>query len=238
VATSRVHRDHDSRAQVKEPYGLRLFQSTMKRMNQRRLFLIGLGCLSLMASLPALAQLLKRNLTVEMRQVEEVGSSGYSVSTQPQAALMAEQSVNVRNGEKATLTVSKSMPMQWVQSVSAQSAALSASGVSASSTGGGVKNGLVWLEAGQSLKVQPRWPGGKQPVSVELDVESASVGQRNGTELTDQSRIQLNTTVSLPLGQWVTVASSGSGSGDQPGVYSSQSASNSNRLLQLRVLAP
>ena len=205
-------------------------------MNQRRLFLTGVGCLSLMTALPALAQLPKRNLTVQMRQVEEGGSAGYSVSTEPQDAPMVGQSVNVRNGESATLKVSKAMPMQWVQSVSAQSTALSASGVSATSTGGGVKNGLVWLEAGQSFKVKPRWPGGKQPVSVEIDVESASVGQRTGTELPDQSRSQLVTTVSLPLGQWVTVASSGSG--DQTGVYSSQSASRSKRLLQLRVVAP
>jgi type II secretory pathway component GspD/PulD (secretin) len=149
---------------------------------------------------------------------------------------MTEQSVRVRNGEKAILKMSKSMPMQWVRSVSAQSAALSASGASASSTSGAVKNDLVWLEAGQSLQVQPRWPGGTQPVSVEITVESASIGQRTGTELPDQSKSELATTVSLPLGQWVTIASSGSVT--QPGTYSSQAVNASRRLLQVRVLAP
>jgi hypothetical protein len=150
--------------------------------------------------------------------------------------LLTEQVVNVRNGEKATMVVSKAMPLQWVQSVSAQSATLAVSGASASNTGGGVNNAIVWMQAGQSFKVQPRWPGGKQPASVEIDVQSANVSQRNGSELPDQSNSRLTTTVNSPLGQWTTIAISGSS--PQPGVYSSQSASNSRRLLQIRVLAP
>lgn len=128
------------------------------------------------------------------------------------------------------------MSLQWVQSVTLQSAALATSGASASSTGGGVNNAIVWMQAGQSFKVQPSWPGGKLPASVEIDVQSADVSQRNGTELPDQSNSRLTTTLNLPLGQWVTIAISGSS--PQPGVYSSQSASNSRRLLQIRVLAP
>ncbi|MDR3369280.1 hypothetical protein [Rhodoferax sp.] len=134
------------------------------------------------------------------------------------------------------INLSKAMPLQWVQSASLQSAALSTSGATANSTGGAVKNALVCLEAGQSFKVQSSWPGGKQAVNVEIDVQSASVEQRNGTELPDQSHSKLVTTVSLPLGQWVTIARSGSGS--EPGVYSCQSVSNHRRLLQLQVLAP
>ena len=196
-------------------------------------------CLSLMVALPTLSAtppLPKRNLTVEMRQIEEGANSGYVVGTKPQEELMTAQAVNVRNGEKATLVVSKAMPLQWVQSVSVQSASLAVSGASTSSTGGGVNNALVWMQAGQSLKVQPRWPGGKQPVSVEIDVQSASVSQRNGSDLPDQSNSRLNTTVNLLLGQWATIGISGAN--PQPGVYSSQSASNSRRLLQIRVLAP
>lgn len=205
-------------------------------MLKKRVTHLSVICLAWVAALPTLAQLPKRNLTVEIRQVAEGDGSGYSVSTQPRDALMTLQSVHVRNGEKATLMVSKAMPLQWVQSVSIQSAALSASGATASSTGGGVKNGLVWLEAGESLKVQPRWPGGKQPVSVEIAVESATVAQRTGTELPDQSKSQLATMLSLPLGQWVTVASSGTG--PQLGTYGSQPDTANKRLLQVRVLAP
>jgi hypothetical protein len=193
-------------------------------------------CLTWMTVLPALAQAPNRNLTIELRQVDEGDGSGYSVRTQARDVLLTEQSVRVRNGEKAILKVSKSMPMQWVQSVSAQSAALSASGASASSTSGAVKNALVWLEAGQTLKVQPRWPGGTQSVSVEITVESASIGQRTGTELPDQSKSELATMVSLPMGQWVTIASSGVVT--QPGTYSSQVVNANRRLLQVRVLAP
>lgn len=208
----------------------------MARMNPQKRLSLGLIGLACLLALPALAQLPQRNLIVDVRQVEAGSDGGYSVSTKSREALMTAQTVSVRNGEKASFHVSKSMPMQWVQSVSVQSASMAAPGVSASNTGGGVTNGLVWLEAGQSLQVQPHWPGGKQPVRLEIDVQSTSVGHRTGAELPDQSKSQLVTTVNAPLGQWVTVAISGSAS--QAGVYSSQTAANSQRLLQIRVLAP
>ena len=210
--------------------------STMPRMNPQRRFCTGGFGLAWLLALPTLAQLPQRNLIVDVRQVEAGSDGGYSVSTKPREALMTAQTVSVRNGEKASLNVSKSMPMQWVQSVSVQNSTLSGSGMSATNTGGGVANGLVWLEAGQSLQVQPHWPGGKQPVRVDIEVQSTSVAPRSGTELPDQTKSQLTTTVNAPLGQWVTMAISGSA--PQAGVYSSQSAANSQRLLQIRVLAP
>jgi len=208
----------------------------MAGMNHRMRFVIGFVSLSWLVVGASLAQLPQRNLIVDMRQVEAGNDGGYTVSTKPREPLMTAQTVTVRNGEKASLQVSKSMPMQWVQSVSVQSASMNASGVSASNTGGGVTNGLVWLQAGQSVQVHPRWPGGKQPVRVDLDVQSDSVAPRSGTELPDQSKSQVATTVNAPLGQWVTIAISGSA--PEPGVYSSRVASNSQRLLQIRVLAP
>ena len=190
----------------------------------------------LSATLPALAELPKRDLTVELRQVEEGESAGYSVGTQSNNQLLAAQRVQVRNGEKATLSMGKSIPMQWVQSVSAQSATLAASGASASSNGGSVTQAMTWMDAGQSIKVHPRWPGAKQAVSVEVEVQSAHVSDRIGADLPDQSRDLVATTVSAPLGQWVTIASTGS---SQPaGVYGTEAASNTRRLLQLRVSAP
>ncbi len=81
----------------------------------------------ILAMLPmqsALADLPKRDLTVEMRQVEEGDSSGYSVGTQSRTPLLAAQHVQVKNGEKASLSLGRSIPMQWVQSVTAQSATL------------------------------------------------------------------------------------------------------------------
>ena len=208
----------------------------MPRMNPQRRFCTGLFGLACLLALPAVAQLPQRNLIVDVRQVEAGSDGGYSVSTQSREALMTAQTVNVRNGEKASLNVSKSMPMQWVQSVSVQNGTLSASGMSATNTSGGVTNGLVWLEAGQSLQVQPRWPGGKQPVRVDIEAQSTHVAPRSGTELPDQTKSQLTTSVNVPLGQWLTIAISGSA--PQAEVYSSQSAANSQRLLQIRVLAP
>jgi hypothetical protein len=73
-------------------------------------------------------------------------------------------------------------------------------------------------------------------VSVEIEVQSSSVGARSGAELPSQSRSALTTAVTLPLGQWVTIASSGTAA--RPGVVSSEAATESRRLLQIRVLAP
>lgn len=192
--------------------------------------------MSLVLALPALGQLPKRDLTVELRQVVEGGGSGYSVSTESRSPLPVEQHVQVRNGEKASLNIGKSMPMQWVQSVTTQRATLATNGASVSSSGGGVTNAVTWMDAGQSIKVHPRWPGGRQLVTVDIEVQSGSVGDRIGEELPDQSRSQVSTTVSAPLGQWVTIASTGSR--PQQGVYGSEATSNTKRLLQIRVLAP
>lgn len=185
---------------------------------------------------PAWAQP-QRNLTVELRQIEE-GGAGYGVGTQPATALLAPQQVQVRNGAKATLSLGKTIPVQWVQSASVRNDALSAPGVSASSRSGGVKQSVSWLDASQHLTVKPRWPGGKQAVSVEVAVQASSVEARTGgAELPAQSRSEVVTTVSAPLGQWVTIASTGGGSA-QRGVYSSEAAVETRRLIQLRVLAP
>jgi len=195
-----------------------------------------LATMLLLSALPAMAELPKRDLTVELRQVEEGGGSGYSVSTESRSPLPAEQHVQVRNGEKASLSVGKSMPMQWVQSVVAQSASLAVSGASANNGGGGVTNAVEWMEAGQSIKVHPRWPGAKQSVTVDIEVQSASIEARVGEELPERSRSHVATKVSAPLGQWVTIASTGSS--PQRGVYGTEATINTRRFLQIRVLAP
>ena len=194
------------------------------------------GLLLIAALVPSWAQLPKRDLTVALRQVEESAGSAYSVSTQARIETLAEQSVQVRNGETASLSVGKSMPMQWLQSVSAQSAMLAASGASASSNSAGVSHALTWMDAGQKLKVHPVWPGAKQWVTVDIEVQSASVDTRMTEELPTQSRSQLATTVRVPLDQWITIASTGSS--PQAGVYGSDAASTTKRLLQMRVQAP
>jgi hypothetical protein len=188
-----------------------------------------------LAALTVQAQLPQRDLTVELRQTEE-GGAGYVVGTQPRVPLLAPQQLQVRNGARASLSFGEAMPMQWVQSAAAHSASLAASGVSASSRGGAVTQALTWLEAGQKLTVKPSWPGGKRAATVEVEVQSARAEARTGAELPAQKRSQVATTVSAPLGQWVTIAITGSS--PQPGVYSSEAANEPRRLLQLRVTAP
>jgi hypothetical protein len=204
-------------------------------MKRRHAFILAVAGLCGLSAGAVLAQPPQRDLRVELRQVEE-GSAGQVVVTQPRVALMAPQQVQVRNGSKATFSLGQSIPLQWVQSVSSRDSSLTVPGAQASGRGGGVRQALTWMEAGQAITVLPRWPGGQQAVSVEVEVRTASAQARDGAELPVQSRSQLATTVGAPLGQWVTIATTGSS--PQPGVYSSEAAAEPRRLLQLRVSAP
>jgi hypothetical protein len=174
---------------------------------------------------PAFAQGPQRDLRVELRQVEE-GGSGYVVGTRPQAPLMPPQQLQVRNGSQGRVSFAQAMPLQWVQSAQA----------AGPMSGAGVKQQLIWMQAGQQLSVRPRWPGGRQAVTVELEVQTADVVSRPGAELPTQQRSEVATTVQAPLGEWVTIARSGQSA--PRGSYSSEGASQRPRLLQLRVTAP
>ena len=205
-------------------------------MKKPTLDCLALAGVMILAAPPALAQLPKRDLVVEVREVDVGEGTAYTVGTQPGKAPLAPQHVRVRNGEKASLSVGKSMPMQWIQSASAQSSTWSSTGVSASSSGGSVTNAVTWMDSGERIKVQPRWLGAEKLVSLDIEVQSASLEPRTGTELPDQSRSQFATTVSAPLGKWVSIAFTGKS--PQSGVYGSEADSDPRRLLQIRVLAP
>ena len=178
----------------------------------------------------------QRDLLVEIRQVADSQGGGYSVGTRPQTGLMAPQQLQVRNGESAALRMGQSMPMIWTQSAFAQRASLAASDVSGSSQSGGVSQALTWLEAGQSIVLRPSWGGGNQAVRVAVEVQTATVAERTGPDLPVRSTSQMATEVSAPMGQWVTLASSGGA--PQKGVYGTQSSSEPRRLLQIRVQLP
>jgi len=178
----------------------------------------------LFAALPAIAQP-QRDLLVDVRQIEE-GGSGYVVGTRPQAPLLPPQQVQVRNGERARISYTQAIPLQWVQSAQA----------AGPMTGVGVKQQLVWLQAGQSLSLRPRWPGGQQSVTVEVELQTAGVEPRPSADLPAQNRSELTTTVQAPLGQWVTLARTGQP--PQQGLYGSEAAMQRPRLLQLRVTLP
>jgi hypothetical protein len=191
--------------------------------------------LFLLLALPALAQLPARDLLVELRQTDVPGP-GSSVATQSREARLAPQKIQVRNGVKAVFSLGQSVPLQWVRSVATQSAALKAPGVQASSRGGAASQSLTWMDSGQKITVLPRWPGGQQAVTVDVEVQAAAVQQGNGTELPAQTRSLLVTTVTAQLGQWVTLATIGGSLAG--GVYSSESAGETRSFLQIRLSTP
>ena len=183
-----------------------------------------------------------RDLTVELRQVKDgeqdqpnAPGSAYTVGTATRSVDFAPQQVRVRSGEKASLQINQSMPLQWVQKVESQSATLSAASASASSQAGGVTQAITWMESGQSFTVTPHWPGGKKPVRVEIEVQSSAVDERTSSDLPATARQRYSTTVSAPLNQWVTIATSGGTA--KTGSYSSTGSADARRFLQGRVTA-
>ncbi len=182
------------------------------------------------------------DLTVELRQVKDgeqdqpnAPAAAYTVGTANRAVDFAPQQVRVRSGEKASLQINQSMPMQWVQKIESQSATLSAAGTSASSQSGGVTQAVTWMESGQSFTVTPHWSGGKKPVKLEIEVQSSAVDERTSSDLPATARQRYSTTVTVPLNQWVTIATNGRSTG--AGSYSSSGTSDVRRLMQIRVTA-
>ena len=182
------------------------------------------------------------DLTVAIRQIKESDEelddnaptgSTYTAGTGRSAVGFAPQQVRVRNGEKASLQINQSMPMQWAQKIESQSATLSAAGTTANSHSGGVTQAVTWMESGQSLTVTPRWPGGKQPVKVEIEAQASAVDERNSSDLPATARQRYTTTVSVMLNRWVTIARSGQMA--RAGSYSSSGTTDGPSLIQIRV---
>ena len=190
------------------------------------------------AMVTAQTSLPKRDLTVEFRQVEEGReSAGKSYSAGAASTNTWEpQMVQVRNGERARLQLQDAIPMQWVESVGTQNSSLSGGGASASTTGASVKFALQWFDAGQSLTVTPRWPGGSKDAVLEIEVQRASAEPQTHGNLATQSRSTLSTTVTVQLAEWVTIAATGRTAASN--TYSSAAATQVRRLLQVRVMAP
>ena len=210
---------------------------------RRNLFSVMTAATALLCWMPclALAAPPKVDLSVELRQVKEgqegqdAPGSAYTVGTAARAVDFAPQQVRVRNGEKASLRNNLSMPMQWVQKIESQSATLSAASASASSNSGGVTQAVTWMESGQTFTVTPRWPGARLPVTIEIEVQSSAVDERTSSDLPATSRQFFSTTLSAPLGQWVTIATSGQAT--RAGTFSSTGTSEGRRFIQIRVTA-
>jgi hypothetical protein len=96
-----------------------------------------------------------------------------------------------------------------------------------------VTQAVTWMESGQSLSVTPNWPGGKQAVKLEIEMQSSAVDERTSSDLPTTSRQRYSTTVSALMHQWVTIAASGNAA--KAGSYSSRGTSDDRRMTQIRV---
>ena len=178
------------------------------------------------------------------------------------------QRLLVLNGATARVQLTERTPIQWVDytaQVDPNSAATGTAGTAGSNANPNA-NTKVWaaprssvVEQTQGFTVTPHWPGGRQPVRVEVQAQAprvaaiaglsgagagavagAGAGAGAGGEQAS-SQLSTQTVVLLPLSQWQTVARSGSTpQRPEPGVLSSRDAeSHSTRELQIRVeLAP
>jgi hypothetical protein len=210
----------------------------------------------------------RRNLWVEVRWVDSavsgaalaavregsvvVGTAG-SVSTRGSVGLSTQrrdeqqvQRLLVLNGQQASVHLTEVTPVQWLDfgvqfdAGAGGAVPLPAAGAASNSNRGWAvpRNGVT--EQTQGFTVTPHWPGGQQPVRVELRAQGSS-GSGNLLQGQAQTQTQVLSTVSVSLGQWLTVARSGAAIQRQErGVISSRSAETQNsRELQLRVdLAP
>lgn len=179
------------------------------------------------------------------------GSVGFSTQRRDEQQV---QRLLVLNGHQASVHLTESTPIQWVDFALPFNAGggaggavpLPAAGVGANSNPGWAAPRHGVIEQTRGFTVTPHWPGGQQPVRVELRAQGRGASDNNAfsqgqAHTQGQTQAQVLSTVSVGLGQWLTVARSGAATQRQErGVISSRSAeTQSTRELQLRVeLAP
>lgn len=171
-----------------------------------------------------------RNLCVALRESGSAdAATGWQLSSADARAARERtpQRLCVQDGESASFALDVTRPVQFWQA--APGVVLP---VAVPTT--------QWMHAGQRLTVRPRWGGGREPVSVELAARASRFDPAVATGSAEPpSRIaaDVQTTLRVPLGAWVTVASTGDTAGEAGVVASSQA--RPGRVLQLRVdLAP
>jgi hypothetical protein len=171
----------------------------------------------------------RRDLLIELREADasqaSSGSAGWSVRS-ADASMARErpvQQLRVKNGASAGLRLTVTRPLQVWQTVPGALLPVP-------------MPQTQWITAGQSMLLQPRWPGGREPVSVTLSSDSSRFDPHvapGSAELPQRTEAAVITTVSAPLGQWVTLAATGADDSDMNVVASGQAAAR--HALQLRV---
>lgn len=185
-----------------------------------------------------------------------VGRTSIGMETiQTESQTDTVQQVQVLNGGKARLFVGKSQPYTvWQWAWTGQGGGgLGVIGPQASQPGGYPVNVVpqtVWIDLGQGLNVRPRWAGGHAPVIVELEAQArqpAQLGSQMGGVYGGQvdpdgqtRRVEVASTLSVPLGQWAVVARSGARvQRQQSGSLSTRDLDdNQSEQLEIRISAP
>ncbi|MDE2147236.1 MAG: hypothetical protein KGJ24_11165 [Burkholderiales bacterium] len=193
----------------------------------------------------ATAALPARNLTVQWRVVDAralpgdpTPFGGRSVSTQDLAP-PETLTLTVLNGRWARLRVARSIPVQWVRAAAQDGPAAGGNG---SPGGAAVVNEITWIDAGQGLAVRVRWPG-RGAAEVDLDAQAAKPQPAAQAPLPATRREQAATTLAVPIGAWVTVATVGaSPARAEPPAggrhWGTEAAGAGPRLMQLRLSLP
>lgn len=145
--------------------------------------------------------------------------------------------LRVLNGGQGMLSTGVSVPLTWYSVVWTPS-------------GPGLVGTPGLADVGRRVAVWPRWPGGSAPVTVEVRSEASAMAGGamtsrfglDGRPLPENATESagLLTTLQLPLGEWVTVAGSSTSESrsERGSLYSTQSRTQGESLLQMRVTAP
>ncbi len=188
----------------------------------------------------------QRNLSVEMRVSDDqadaqrdaqgsvtIGSRGGrpnvggSVTVQSGSSRQASdtaQRVLVLNGGRATLRLAQGLQVDDTE-------------VWWTPWGPGAAVRSQWVELVNGMEVQPRWPGGDAPVTLEIAAQSTGRAMpRSGQPLPPLT--QVFTTLQVPMGEWVEVARlQGRQTASVSGGFGAATASR-QRSLQVRVSLP
>ena len=172
------------------------------------------------------------------------GQLGVGTRSHGDAAPLQQQRLLVLNGQTASIQLNELTPIQWVD-MSVNTAAQVEAGAESPGPGSAAKVRATprqgFIEQTRSFPVSPHWPGGRQAVRVALRAQGPGAAGSGSGPADPLPQLQLQSTVLLPLGEWLTVARSGAVLPHQErGIISSRDAENRIvRELQLRVeLAP
>ena len=204
----------------------------------------GSACIGLARAAPP-----QRNLSVEMRVSDDqadaqrdaqgsvtIGTQGSrggrpnvggSVVVQSGSSRLASDStqrVLVLNGGRATLRLAQGLQVDDTE-------------VWWTPWGPGAAVRSQWVELVNGMEVQPRWPGGDAPVTLEIAAQSAGRATPNsGQPLPPQA--SMFTTVQVPMGEWVEVARVQGRQSTVSGGGFGAATSSRQRSLQVRVSLP